>query len=433
MSTVQLPKAAPHLEPYRPTGRTGEATSQTAELVAPSARRIALVEFAPSGGLFHFGLQLGEGLARQGHAVEVLTGPDPEARSREPGCVVRPLLPTWHPAAGRDVHDWVRRARRVARAGRLAAAWLVLAAHAMRTRPDVLIWSEWRFALDGLAVAGLRKLLPGTVFGLIAHEPVPLVEQPGQDALYKVDPLTRRTHGRAYDAMDVLFVLGETAKAAVEREWQPAAPVVVIPHGDEGIFGAETVLPAQETGPVVLFFGTVTAYKGLDLLLEAWPHVRQACPEARLVVAGKVNADVDEAALRRQAAGCAGVELRLGYVDMAAVPGLFEEARVVALPYVRSSQSGVANLAHTFARPVVSTRVGDIPEVVKDGVNGLLCEPGDPDALTDALVGLLQEPQLAGRMGAAGRRRLDEEASWDEVARLVTEALPGGPIRSLRR
>ena len=89
-----------------------------------------------------------------------------------------------------------------------------------------------------------------------------------------------------------------------------------------------------------------------------------------------------------------------------------------------SSQSGVAHLAHTLGRPVVATRVGDIPTVVSDEVSGLLVAPGDPEELAAALVRLLKDPDLAGRMGAAGAQGLVEGASWDEVAARLDQALP---------
>ena len=92
----------------------------------------------------------------------------------------------------------------------------------------------------------------------------------------------------------------------------------------------------------------------------------------------------------------------VGYVPVQDVPSYFARARCVVLPYKRSSQSGVAHLAHTLRRPVVATYVGDIPAVVRDGVSGLLVAPDAPDALANALVRLLTDPESARRMGDAG-------------------------------
>jgi glycosyltransferase involved in cell wall biosynthesis len=397
---------------------------------APSeGRRVVLVEFPPSGGLFQFSLQLGEGLARRGHAVEIWTGPRPEARSREAGCRVRSLLPTWHPAAGSGSPAVWRRLRRLVRALRHTLAWGVVLGGLRVRRPDVVLWSAWRFPVDGWGVTVARRLLPRAVLGLVAHEPRPLTEQGGRTDLYAGGALTRRAFTRAYACLDVAYVLGESARSVLQETWPVAAPVHVVPHGDETIFRREPPPPASETAPEALFFGTITRYKGLDDLLAAWPAVRREVPAARLRVVGAVSGDVDADALRARVAALPGVELSTGYVPLEQVAPLVAAARLVVLPYRRSSQSGVAHLAHTFARPVVATRVGDVPAAVVDGVSGLLVEPGDRDGLVSAVVALLRDPARARRLGEAGCAALGATASWDDVARAVDAGLPAGPRR----
>src|SRR3954447_25485816 len=91
--------------------------------------KVVLVEFSPSGGLFQFAVQLGEGLAGRGHDVELVTGPRPELDSRVPGFRITPVLPTWHPNEGAGGPTWRRRARRVVRAVQYHAAWVVLLRH----------------------------------------------------------------------------------------------------------------------------------------------------------------------------------------------------------------------------------------------------------------------------------------------------------------
>jgi len=381
--------------------------------------RVALVEFPPAGGLFQFSVQLGEALARRGHAVTVVTGPEPELQSREQGCVVRPILPTWHPATAPDVPSWWRRARRVVRAGRHVAAWLCLLAWLKRSHCDVVLWSAWRFSLDGWGVRLVRRMLPEATLGLVAHEPRPLVEQPGDTAQYKSSSIMRRALAGAYRQLDVVFTLGEETEQVLRATWPVTAPITVIPHGDEDIFltiGGSAVKPAESTSARALFFGTITGYKGVHDLLACWPAVRQQAPDAELLIVGNPGADIDVAELVRAAAALPGVELRPGYVPLADVAALMSAARMVVLPYRRASQSGVAHLAHTFARPVVATAVGDIPSVVRHGRTGLLVEPGDTGALSAALVELMRDPHRAGALGAAGRSSLERSATWDEVA-----------------
>lgn len=391
---------------------------------SPRPRRIAMVEFPPSGGLFQFSLQLGEALARAGDNVELITGPSPELTSREPGCRVRSILPTWHPAAGSDAAELWRRARRILRAGQLAAAWIVLPVHLLRTRPDVVVWSEWRFLIDGMGVHLIRTILPNAVLAMVVHEPRPLVEQPGHDGMYKKSGTINRALAMAFTDLDVAFVLGESSKQALIETWPITASIHVIPHGDEGIFAPTAIPKAETTGPCALSFGTITAYKGIDTLCDAWPAVREHVPDAELIIAGAISADVDKSALHAQIERLAGVSLHIGYVPVKDVSTHFARARCVVLPYKRSSQSGVAHLAHTLRRPVIATRVGDIPAVVEDGVSGLLVDPDSPDALAAALVRLLTDPDLAQRMGNAGAQALATGASWDEVAARLREGIP---------
>ena len=158
---------------------------------------------------------------------------------------------------------------------------------------------------------------------------------------------------------------------------------------------------------------------------DPWPAVRAGVPDAELVIAGALSADIDEATLRAQVAALPGISLQTGYVAVADVAGYFARARCVVLPYKRSSQSGVAHLAYTLGRPVVATRVGDIPGVVRDGISGVLVDPDDPDALAAGLIRLLTDAELAGTMGKAGEQSLAAGASWDDVAGRVRAGLSG--------
>jgi len=386
--------------------------------------RIALVEFSPSGGLFQFAVQLGEGLARRGHAVRLVTGPEPELHSRERGFEVLGVLPTWHPQVHDDVRSpLARRARRLWRAGQLTFAWLRLATLLRRVRPDAVLFSTWRFPLDAWGVRLVRRVVPDARLGIVAHEPRPLAEQSAEGGAYKRSRLLTGALAAAWGCMDVAFTLGERAREIAVETWAPKAPVTVIPHGDESVFVRGEVAPVAGTGPQILFFGTLTHYKGVDVLLDAFESVRRALPEATLVLAGAVGNDVDAMALARRVEALDGVELHAGYVPLTQVPHFFDRARVVALPYTRASQSGVAHLAQTFARPVVASRVGDIPAVVTDGVDGWLVDPEDPDALAEALLIPLRDSATAAERGEAGARRLTGEASWDVVAQKVSEAL----------
>ena len=95
---------------------------------------------------------------------------------------------------------------------------------------------------------------------------------------------------------------------------------------------------------------------------------------------------------------------------------LFARAAVVVLPYVEASQSGVVPVAYSFAKPVVATAVGGLPEAIDDGKTGYLVPPRDEHALADAVVRLLRAPDLRHHLGEGGRRKLEAEWSPQAVA-----------------
>jgi glycosyltransferase involved in cell wall biosynthesis len=158
---------------------------------------------------------------------------------------------------------------------------------------------------------------------------------------------------------------------------QPMAPILVArravsdPDGDESVYRR------------LLFFGIVRPYKGLDVLLQALAR----CPiQIRLRVAGEFWGGADQTRRLVTDLGLEeAVELRPGYVDAADVPALFTDVDALVLPYRAGTASFTAYLAFEHGRPVIATRAGTAALDVRDGVDGLLCEPDDADSLADAI------------------------------------------------
>jgi D-inositol-3-phosphate glycosyltransferase len=165
-------------------------------------------------------------------------------------------------------------------------------------------------------------------------------------------------------------------------------------------------------GEVVLFFGYVRHYKGLDTLLEAWPAVR-ARRAATLVVAGEFYED--DAPYRRLAE-TAGESVRLlsRYVPDDEVEALFKAADVVVLPYRSATQSGVTHVAYALGVPVITTDVGGLSETVVPDETGLVVPPEQPAALAAAIVRFF-ESAMAPRL-REGVERVRREHSWSALA-----------------
>jgi glycosyltransferase involved in cell wall biosynthesis len=113
-------------------------------------------------------------------------------------------------------------------------------------------------------------------------------------------------------------------------------------------------------------------------------------------------------------AGC--FEILDRYIGAEEIPNLFLDSFAVVLPYVEGTQSGVAAMALGFARPVIASAVGSIPELVRSGENGLLVPPSDSIALSDAIETLLTDGQLWERLAAGASELRDGDLSWRSIA-----------------
>ena len=181
---------------------------------------------------------------------------------------------------------------------------------------------------------------------------------------------------------------------------------------------ARAALALPPDAPVFLFFGFIRHYKGLDVLLDAWAEVVRQIPDATLVVAGEFYADED--ALRQRAAELGdSVRLDADYIPDDRVPLYFGAADAVVQPYRTATQSGVAQIAFHFGRPVITTDVGGLAEIVPDGTAGLVVPADDPAALADAMTRFVTGglgPQLEAGV-AAERQRY----TWDRLAHALEE------------
>lgn len=168
-----------------------------------------------------------------------------------------------------------------------------------------------------------------------------------------------------------------------------------------------------EETPTVLFFGRIFEYKGLRYLIEAEPLITSQVPNARIVIAGcgepfekyeRMMVNKDHFIVHNYR------------IPDKMVASLFQQASVVALPYIEASQSGILAIACAFGKPVVASAVGGIPEVVDHGQIGYLVPPGDSRSLAEAIIMLLKNRDLREQMGRKALEKAESELSWRAVA-----------------
>jgi glycosyltransferase involved in cell wall biosynthesis len=219
-----------------------------------------------------------------------------------------------------------------------------------------------------------------------------------------------------------LIVHGESIRAALAKRSGRSSDIIdIIPHVAMHHYrevARRNKLTASQGGARrLLFFGRVMAYKGLPHLLKAAALSRNAVPGLELVVAGRGPAL--EAV--RPELGAEHVTLHDRFVPDADVARLFLNTDLVVLPYVEASQSGILAIAAAFGKPVLVTEVGELGEIVRKTGMGLVVPPSDPEALSAAIVRLMNEPGLAHRLSEASARAAvgDGLLSPDHVAACV--------------
>jgi len=386
------------------------------------ALRIAVIEPLPVGGLLHYATQLADALAERGNEVELIVARENELAGHSGAARRRAILPAETAPLPADPTRLQGKLRRARNAVRLVATWARIAREVHSDGHDVvLINANFDMALTagaGLLVTGLKGSTP---VAHVCHNVRPLNRWSAGE-LYVSSRPTLALLSRLYPSFDLVFVHGESNRTQFESTWPPTR-LQVIPHGDEGLFADDP--PPQAEEPRILFFGAWSKMKGLPVLMEAFDQLAARMPEARLTIAGPTVSQEGEAELVLAWARKRPwqVEALPGYVPIEDVRALFARARVVVLPYVTSSQSGVVHLAMTMRRAVVVTDVGALPEAVSDGVSGLVVPPSDPAALGSALRKLLEDPDLAERFGEAGRARAMEGSGWATVAEQVETGL----------
>jgi glycosyltransferase involved in cell wall biosynthesis len=239
--------------------------------------------------------------------------------------------------------------------------------------------------------------------------------------------LDRNLIARRADAF--VAVSRDDQRKMVELERIPRAKTRFIPNGIPPVappdpahdVRAELGIGADQ--PVVGTVATLRPQKALDVLLGAAAKIRVSVPDLRVLIIGGAD-EADDGEEQRLHDLCAelGLDGTVSFLgprsdiadlvatfDVAAISSDFEGSPLSLLEYMDA------------AKPVVATRVGGVPDMVVDEETGLLVEPRDAEALAAAVVRLLRDPQLAARMGEAGRERRREVFSIEASARQVGE------------
>jgi D-inositol-3-phosphate glycosyltransferase len=299
--------------------------------------------------------------------------------------------------------------------------------HLRRSSPGVF-HVHWALMplLDGLLLRGLKR--HGWRIVLTVHDPLPP----------RGRHVAHRLHQWLLRPVDSLIVhTPRLARDLISEYPQSNGRVHVIPHGEATLpptsdaerAHARWTLGLPTDRPLLLFFGMIKPYKGLEYLLAAMPGVLALAPQAVLVVAGEplmplhpFEDQIDRLGIRDS------VVLRPSFIAQGDVPLYFVAADLLVAPYLDIAASGVIAQAQSHGRPAVVTRVGGLPEFVEPDECGFVVPPRSSEALAEAIGKALADPDRLRDMGDRARRRIAREHDWSTVARLTLEVYHSEPV-----
>ena len=383
--------------------------------------------------------EIAAGLVRRGHTVHVVAPFHRDVRRAPVERGVHLHFFRYSPVRALNVWGYAEslQADVGLRGAVLAAAPLALGAGTL---------ALWR--LTGQQQPATSTVLPACSFDLIhAHWVIPNGAPAALVAWLRGLPLVVSMHGSdvylAERAAPLSLAAAATYRAAAAitacsgdlqqralRLGAPADRVAVIPYGvDAGAFQpdpqaatsvrAELGLPPAT--PLIVTMSRLVYKKGLGYLLEAMPAILAEHPGAVLVIGGYGDLRAELERRARELGVAANVRFP-GQIERERAARYIGAADVYAVPSIRDQGGNLDGLPNALlegmaaARPIVASRVAGIPDVIADGVHGLLVPERDPAALAVAVSRLLADRALAGQLGAAARRRVGQELTWDQTA-----------------
>ena len=266
-------------------------------------------------------------------------------------------------------------------------SWRKAVKHVLNKKPDLVIvryWMPFMAPALGVIAKGIRK--KGIKVVAITDNIIPHESRVGDKQL--TSWFVKQCDGFIAMSRTVLEELDQ---------FSPKGKKVYMPHPIYSIFGekiqmdvARQKLGLPATGKLILFFGLVRKYKGLDLLLQALADERLKEMKVTLVVAGEFYEDPEHYEAMIKELGLEGtVLLHNRFIPEDDVKYYFSAADIVAQTYITATQSGVTQIAYNFDVPMLVTNVGGLPEIVPHEKVGYVCEK-EPRKIADSLCDFFQ-------------------------------------------
>jgi len=255
----------------------------------------------------------------------------------------------------------------------------------------------------------------------------PLIEEHAQYRVLVDRAATERVAERVFTAATALLAVSDEVAEYLEKFPATRRKVYVVPNGvDPQRFpaGLPAKMPKREGIFTVGFVGTLKAWHGLEILVDAFAQLHARQPAARLLIVGD-GPEYEKLTAEAAARGLADAIHFTGAVDAAEVPGWLASMDVAVAPYPSLPNfyfSPMKVYEYMAARvPVVASRIGQLEKLIVSKVNGLLVRPGDAAALASSLERLLLDRELGRRLAEVGRATILAGYTWDDVAEKILQ------------
>lgn len=319
----------------------------------------------------------------------------------------------------------------IAKIYRILAYYLRLIRYAATAKPRIfhILWNN-KFEIFDRTLLTLYYKLLGKAVVLTAHNVNKLKRDSADTALNR---LTLRIQ---YRLADHVFVHTPKMKSELVKEFGvPTDRITVIPFGINNSFPdtnltskeAKDRLGIRKNGKIILFFGCIKPYKGLEYLIAAFQTLARRHDDYQLIIAGRVEKGSERywEVLQNQIqehAKAGQVISRIEFIPVSEIEVYFKGADVLVLPYKDISQSGVIFLGYNFGLPVITADVGSLKEEIIERTTGFTFRPEDPTDLARALEEYFASDLFADleRHRPEIREFAREHHSWELVSELTT-------------
>ncbi len=242
--------------------------------------------------------------------------------------------------------------------------------------------------------------------GALASVPVRIGSRRG----FVEAPGLQRLQRASYSKANRVVANSQAAAERLRLEDVPEEKIVVIPNGiDPSLFPPREYSSRPRR---IAMVACLREEKRIDVLISAVPQILARCPDAEFLITGDGTCREQLVALARELGVLSRVQF-LGHRDD--VPAVLSQADVFVLPSRSEALPNSIMEAMAAGLPVVASAVGGIPELVDEGRTGRLVPPGDANALAEALLSLLEQPERAEAFGRAARRKLEHTYSFDRM------------------